>query len=132
MWDWMVCYMDWDLHWLVLLSSLSKRTYLESGPQWAEMAPRIFSHILHIIDLPVGASRLHIYDGRDSSIPAGDGYPHYSLSIFVTKGSKAKVLYVVSKAAKLIVHMLPPGGVNMYTYMSIYIYIYTICIYLYI
>jgi hypothetical protein len=110
MWDWIVSYMDWDLHWTVLLSSLCKHTHRESSQSWEKLAPKIFSHILHIIDLPVGASHIHIYDNREGSLPASDGYPHFSLGIFVTKGGRSKVLHIVRKAAKLIVYLLPRSG----------------------
>lgn len=74
------------------------------------MVPDIFTHVLHVIDLPVGQSRVHMYDSRESSLPAGDGYPFFSLSIFVTKGKRSRVLHIVRKAAKLIIYLLRPGG----------------------
>jgi hypothetical protein len=110
MWDWIVAYMDWDMHWINLLSSVCKHTYLEEGERWEQLSREIFVRVLHVIDLPVGASRVHIYDSREGSLPAGDGYPRFSLSIFVTKGSNSRIVHNVRKCAKLIVYMLRPGG----------------------
>ena len=69
--------------------------------------PFLFSHILHVLDIPVGPSRVHLYTGRDT-LSSSDGYPNCQLSVFVhTRGSKT--LQLVKKAAKLIVYLLEPG-----------------------
>jgi len=111
MWDWVVAYGDWDLHWMVFLASLCRHTYRLRGTQWEEFVPQIFSHVLHIIDLPVGASKIHIYGNMDNSVASAEGSPFYSLASFVhLTGSRTKVLQLVHKAAKLIVYLLRPGG----------------------
>ena len=60
-WSWIVSYSDWDLHWVVLLSSICRHTYAELGSEWEPLVSDIFGHVLHIIDLPVGPSRVRYH-----------------------------------------------------------------------
>lgn len=111
MWPWVVAYGDWDFHWMVLLASLSRHTYRTRGPEWEEFVPELFSHVMHIIDLPVGASKIHIYANMDNSVSSSEGSPFFSLASFVNlTGNRTKVLQLVHKAAKLIIYLLRPGG----------------------
>jgi hypothetical protein len=103
-WGWVVAYADWDLHWMVLLASLSRHTYRTRGAQWEEFVPELFSHVLHIIDLPVGASKIHIYGNMENSVASPEGSPFFSLATFVhLTGNRSKVLQLVHKVTKLIV-----------------------------
>ena len=119
MWEWVVAYADWDLHWMVFLASLSRHTYRMLGGQWEEFVPQIFSHVLHIIDLPVGASKIHIYGNMESSVASPEGGPFFSLASFAnTTGGRTKVLQLVHKAAKLIVYLQRPGGGVAFTMLT--------------
>ena len=119
MWGWVVAYADWDLHWMVLLASLCRHTYRTLGPQWEEFVPELFSHVLHIIDLPVGASKIHIYGNMDNSVASPEGSPFFSLASFVhLTDSRTKVLQMVHKAAKLIIYLLRPGGGVAFTMLA--------------
>lgn len=118
-WGWVVAYADWDLHWMVLLASLSRHTYRTRGAQWEEFVPELFSHVLHIIDLPVGASKIHIYGNMENSVASPEGSPFFSLATFVhLTGNRSKVLQLVHKVAKLIVYLLRPGGELAFTVNS--------------
>jgi len=86
MWSWIVSYIDWDLHWIQLLSSLCRHTYRDRYAFWDQYIPTIFSHVLHCLDLPVGPSAIHMYDSKEGSIGHSDGYPLGSLSVLVHKG----------------------------------------------
>lgn len=111
MWSWIVSYIDWDLHWMQLLAALCRHTYREQHQMWEQYIPRVFSHVLHCLDLPVGPTGIHMYDSKESSIGHSDGYPLGSLSVLVHKGSsRTKSLQLVNKASKLIVYLLRPRG----------------------
>ena len=45
-----------------------RHTYLTIPERWEQFVPQLFSHVLHIIDLPVGASKMHIYANTDNSV----------------------------------------------------------------
>eukprot|EP00960_Hanusia_phi_P076941 768630-Hanusia_phi.AAC.5 len=110
-WGWVVAYGDWDLHWMVLLSSLCRYTYRTRSNEWKSFIPTLMSHILHIIDLPVGASRIHIYGNLDSSLSSPEGSPFYSLASFVhLDDNRTKILQLVHKSAKLMIYLQQPGG----------------------
>jgi len=44
MWSWIVSYIDWDLHWMQLVSSLCRHTYRQRHPMWDQVSrPRYAS-----------------------------------------------------------------------------------------
>ena len=109
-WGWVVSYADWDLHWIVFLASLCRHTYRTCGTQWDSAMPELFAHVLHIIDLPVGASKVHIYGNMENSVASADGFPFFSLASFVhLTDSRSKALQMVHKSAKLLVYLLRPA-----------------------
>mmetsp|Transcript_88473 Transcript_88473/g.235374 ORF Transcript_88473/g.235374 Transcript_88473/m.235374 type:complete len:2151 (+) Transcript_88473:23-6475(+) len=110
LWGWVVAHLDWDLGWVVLLASARRHTYVSPREDWEPYVPAIFSHLAHVIDLPFGPSKIHIYTS-DSSISSPEGFPFYSFSNFAhIDAGRTKVLQVVHKASKLIVYLLPRGG----------------------
>jgi proteasome activator subunit 4 len=113
LWRWVVAYADWDLHWIVFLASLCRHTYRDPvrAAQWEEFVPELLTHVLHIIDLPVGPSKMHIYGNMENSVASPEGSPFFSLASFVhLTGSRSKTLQLIHKAAKLIVYLLRPSG----------------------
>jgi hypothetical protein len=76
-WDWISAYVDWELHWMTLVSSVCRQTYREQGAKWQALLPKMYSHVLHVIDLPVGPSRMHIFSNGDNSVTSPEGYPFY-------------------------------------------------------
>ena len=38
MWSWIVSYIDWDLHWMQLVSSLCRHTYRQRNPMWDQVS----------------------------------------------------------------------------------------------
>ena len=109
MWSWIVTYSDWDLHWLQAIASICRHTYKEHASRWIKHIPLIYAHVLHLLDIPVGPSRIRLYENKESSISYNDGYPMCSLSVFVHKGeTRSKSLQIVNKAAKLLIYLMYP------------------------
>lgn len=109
-WHWISALVDWELHWMSLVSSVCRLTY-KQGTKWQALLPGIYSHILHVIDLPVGPSKVHIFSNGENTVTSPEGYPFHSFGSFVnTSSGRSKTLQLVHKSAKLIVYLLRPGG----------------------
>eukprot|EP00736_Rhodelphis_marinus_P002602 Rmarinus@m.12288 len=107
LWDWVPRYLDWDLHWVCLLASVAKT---EAGEiVWDPYLPRLFTHFMRIIDVPVGVCA-SMYD-KTMPISLPDGFPQHDLTIFVPPAFERMCL-LLERIAKLVVYMMAPTTPN--------------------
>jgi hypothetical protein len=115
-WDWVVCYQDYDFHWMTLLSALAKAHQATpaafSGPQldWEPHFPRLFTHTLRILNVPMGPTGHCPYPEEEASFGSSSGYPQTNHEIFIPLNIQSTSFASVKASAKLLVYILPSNG----------------------
>jgi hypothetical protein len=115
-WDWVVSYQDFDYHWVTLLSALAKALLIApaafSGPpmDWEPYLPRVFTHALRILNVPMGPTGHCPYPEDEASFGSQSGYPRVNHEIFLPKTAQSTAFATVKGSAKLLVYMIPSNG----------------------
>jgi hypothetical protein len=115
-WDWVVSYQDYDYHWIALLSAFAKAHLIApaafSGPQmdWEPYLPRLFTHALRILNVPMGPTGHCPYPEDEASFGSQSGYPRVNHDIFLPRTAQSTSFATVKCSAKLLVYILPSNG----------------------
>jgi hypothetical protein len=115
-WDWVVSYQDYDYHWMALLSAFSKALLITpssfSGPQmdWEPYLPRLFTHALRILNVPMGPTGHCPYPEEEASFGSQSGYPRVNHEMFLQQTAQSTSFATVKCSAKLLVYILPSNG----------------------
>ncbi len=115
-WDWVVCYQDYDFHWARLLSAFAKAhsitpaSFSDPPMDWELHLPRLFTHALRILNVPIGPTGHCPYPEDEGSFASQPGYPNVNHEIFIPRSVQSTSFATVKASAKLLVYILPSNG----------------------